>query len=80
MITFNYLDYTITIHDYIFCPGYKATLEESGAEAQYIIESLSVTKDGEPFDDFEFFEIVDTTDFDKIAEKHIINHEKQLRQ
>jgi hypothetical protein len=80
MITFNYLSYEITIHDYMFCSGYKATLEEPGEESQYIIESLSVTKDGEPFDDFEFFEIINTTDFDKIAEKNIIQYEKQLRQ
>jgi hypothetical protein len=64
----------------MFCPGYKATLEGPAEKSQYIIESLSVTKDGQPFDDFEFFEIVDTTDFDKVAEKNIINHEKNLRQ
>jgi hypothetical protein len=39
-----------------------------------------VTKDGQAFDDFEFFEIIDTTDFDKVAEKNIIQYEKNLRQ
>lgn len=77
MITFNYLEYTITINDYMFCPGYKATLEEPGEKSQYIIESLSVTKDGQPFDDYEFFESIDTKDFDKVATQNIINFEKQ---
>jgi len=77
MITFNYLGFTITIHEYIFCPGYKATLEEPGEEPQYIIEDVTVTKDGTTFDDYEFFESIDTTDFDKIATQNIINFEKQ---
>ena len=78
MITFNYLGFTITVHEYIFCPGYKATLEEPGEEPQYIIENLTVKdKNGNNFDDFIFFESIDTADFDKVAVKNIINFEKQ---
>ena len=78
MITFDYLGFTITINDYIFCPGYKATLEEPGEGSQYIIEDVTVTKDGETFDDYEFFESIDTKEFDKVATQNIINFEKQL--
>ena len=77
MITFDYLGFTITINEYIFCPGYKATLEEPGEESQYIIEDVTVTKDGKTFDDYEFFESIDTKEFDKIATQNIINFENQ---
>lgn len=78
MITFDYLGFTITINDYIFCPGYKATLEEPGEESQYIIEDVTVTKDGNAFDDYEFFESIYTKEFDKVATQNIIKFEKQL--
>jgi hypothetical protein len=79
MITFNYIGFTITIHNYIFCQGYKATLEEPGEDPQYIVEDVTITdENGKKFDDFYFFEVIDTLDFDKVATKHIINYEKSL--
>lgn len=77
MITFDYLGFTITIHNYIFCPGYKATLEEPGEEPQYIIEDVTVTdENGNIFDDYLFFDVVDNEFYD-IATQHIINFENQ---
>ena len=79
MITFDYLGFTITIHNYIFCPGYKATLEEPGEEPQYIIEDVTITdKNGSTFNDF--FDVIDINSFYDIATEHIINYEKSLIQ
>ena len=76
MITFDYLGFTITIHNYIFCPGYKATLEEPGEEPQYIIEDVTITdENGSTFNDF--FDVIDINNFYDIAEQHIINFENQ---
>lgn len=79
MITFNYIGFTITINNYIFCPGYKATLEEPGEEPQYIIEDVTITdENGNNFNDYDFFEVIDTKDFDKVATGYIIKYEKSL--
>ena len=76
MITFDYLGFTITIHNYIFCPGYKATIEEPGEEPQYIIEDVTITdENGSTFNDF--FDVIDINNFYDIAEQHIINFENQ---
>ena len=78
MITFDYLGFTITIHNYIFCPGYKATLEEPGEEPQYIIEDVTVIdENGNIFDDYLFFDVIDVNNFYDVAEKHIIKFENQ---
>jgi len=78
MITFNYLGFTITIHNYIFCPGYKATIEEPGEESQYIVEDVTVIdENGNIFDDYLFFDVIDVNNFYDVAEKHIINFENQ---
>lgn len=78
MITFNYIGFTITIHNYIFCPGYKATLEEPGEDPQYIIEDVTITdENGNIFDDYLFFDVIDVNNFYDVAEKHIIKFENQ---
>jgi hypothetical protein len=78
MITFDYLGFTITIHNYIFCPGYKATIEEPGEESQYIVEDVTVIdENGNIFDDYLFFDVIDVNNFYDVAEKHIINFENQ---
>ena len=78
MITFDYIGFKITVHSYSFYPGYKATLEEPGEQDSYMIKDVTVIdENGNIFDDYLFFDVIDVNNFYDVAEKHIINFEKQ---